>query len=157
MLAAHEVCDIDAVPASERQREQQQRPVLRIAGDHDEGANAVAFADRALSGREEVEPLIRGVELLPFFEFAPDRLSLAKIGKNIDGSDSARLRPRWCLRRSAFDGGGHGHRDTCWSEIVYNFRLWPTFAGKCQQRVITMPPPWGMFERRKTWRRITLS
>src|SRR5688572_27376134 len=21
-------------------------------------------------------------------------------------------------------------------EIVYNFRLWPTFAGKCQQRVI---------------------
>jgi hypothetical protein len=42
------------------------------------------------------------VELLPFFEFAPDRLSLAEIGKNIDGSDSARLRPRWCLRRSAF-------------------------------------------------------
>src|SRR6267142_123301 len=23
-------------------------------------------------------------------------------------------------------------------EIVYNFRLWPTFAGKCQQRVITI-------------------
>src|SRR3954451_13670734 len=29
------------------------------------------------------------------------------------------------------------------SEIVYNFRLWPTFAGKCQQRVITMPPRRG--------------
>src|SRR5262245_12016953 len=29
--------------------------------------------------------------------------------------------------------------------IVYNFRLWPTFAGKCQQRVITMRPPRGAF------------
>jgi hypothetical protein len=61
MLAAHEVCDIDAVPAPERQWEQQQGPVLRIAGDHDEGANAVAFADLALPGRDEVIPLIGGV------------------------------------------------------------------------------------------------
>src|SRR3954471_20402034 len=30
------------------------------------------------------------------------------------------------------------------SEIVYNFRLWPTFAGKCQQRVITMRPRRGI-------------
>src|SRR3954471_10423353 len=29
------------------------------------------------------------------------------------------------------------------SEIVYNFRLWRTFAGKCQQRVITMRPRRG--------------
>src|SRR5258705_4230949 len=28
-------------------------------------------------------------------------------------------------------------------EIVYNFRLWPTFAGKCQQRVITIRPRRG--------------
>jgi len=51
MLAAHEVCDIHAVPAPER--EQQQRPALGVGGDHDEGAKAVAIADLALPGREE--------------------------------------------------------------------------------------------------------
>jgi len=101
----------------------------------------------ALPRREEVKPLIGSVGLLLLFEFASDRIGLAENGKNSDGGDAAGLRPRGCLRRSAFDGGSHGHRDT-WSEIVYNFQLWPTFAGKCQQRVITMPPPRGMFEGR---------
>jgi hypothetical protein len=126
MLAAHEVCDIHAVPAPER--EQQQRPALGVGG-------------------EEVKPLIGSVGLLLLFEFAPDRLGLAENGKNIDGGDAAGLRPRRCLRRSAFDGGSHGHRNT-WSENLYNFRLWPAFAGKCQQRAVTMPPPRGMFEGR---------
>jgi hypothetical protein len=145
MLAAHEVCDIPAVPAPER--EQQQRPALGVGGDHDEGAKAVAIADLALPGREEVKPLIGSVGLLLLFEFAPDRLGLAENGKNIDGGDAAGLRPHRCLRRSAFDGGSHGHRNT-WSENLCNFRLWPAFAGKCQQRVVTMPPPRGMFEGR---------
>src|SRR2546423_1705128 len=36
-------------------------------------------------------------------------------------------------------------------EIVYNFRLWPTFAGKCQQRVIQSGRGRGQRDRMLGW------
>jgi hypothetical protein len=47
------------------------------------------------------------------FEAAPDRLSAAEIGDDIDAGDAAYSRPRWRFRRPAFDRGSHGHRETC--------------------------------------------
>jgi peptidoglycan/xylan/chitin deacetylase (PgdA/CDA1 family) len=65
---------------------------------------------------------------------------MAEIGNDIDPRDTARSRPRWRFCRPAFDRGSHGHRETCLQEIIYIFRLQPTFAKKCQQRVMTMRP-----------------
>ena len=104
---------LDAVPAPERERKQQQRPLLGIGRDHEEGTKAFAHPDLALPGCEEIKTLIGGVGALALFELAPDRLGLAEIAHNIDGGDAARLRPVVRLRRPAFDRGSHGHRDTC--------------------------------------------
>src|SRR5450759_2481442 len=120
----------------ERERQQQQRPAFGVISDNDERQKALALSDLPLPRAKEIEPLIRRGELLLAFETAPDRLRVAEIAENIDVGDAARSRPRRCFRRSAFDHGSHGHCETCLQGIIYIFRLWPTFAKKCQQRVM---------------------
>jgi hypothetical protein len=77
------------------------------------------------------------------FEAAPDRLGLDKIVKDIDAGDAARFRPRWCLRRSAFDRGSHGHLRNLSVGKYLHFSARPTFAKKGQQRVMTMRHGWA--------------
>src|ERR1019366_6221 len=146
-LAAHEAGGTHAALMPERERQQQQRPALRVIGDNDERPKTLALSDLPLPEAEEIEPLIRRGELLPAFETAPDRLRLAEIAENVDAGDAARSRPRWCFRRPAFDRGSHGHCETCLQGIIYIFRLWPTFTKKCQQRVMTMRPRRGGISR----------
>jgi hypothetical protein len=59
--------------------------------------------------------------------------------KDVDAGEAARLAPRLRFRSSAFDRGSHGHCETCLGGNIHIFRLLPTFAKKCQQRVMTMP------------------
>src|ERR1700737_1395416 len=143
VLVTHETGGANAVSMPERERQQQQRPMFRVVGDNDERQNALTLSDLPLPGAKEIEPLIRRGELLLIFEAAPDRLCLAEIVKNIDASDAARPRPGLRFCRSALDRGSHGHCKTCLRGIIYIFWLWPTFAKKRQQRVMTMRPRRG--------------
>ena len=56
---------------------------------------------------------------------------------NIDAGDAAGFRPRRRFRRPAFDRGRHGHLKARSKGNIYSFPLRPTFAKKCQQRVMT--------------------
>ena len=73
---------------------------------------AVARADIALPGADEVEALIRRAGLSGAFHRAPDRFGAAEIADDIDAGDAARLRPDLRIRRSVFNRGSHGHRKT---------------------------------------------
>src|SRR5436190_12670695 len=138
MLAAHETCDMDAVLAEGSEREQRERTPLGVVSDSDAGRRAFAGADLALPCGEEIEALIGRVGGVAAFQLAPDGFGLAQIRDDVDGRKAARLRPVARLRSPAIERRSHGHLRHL-SEIVYNFRLDGTFAGKCQQRVITMP------------------
>ena len=154
MLAAHETGDADAIFTERGQRQQRQRTALGIAGDHEKGGRALAFTDLALPGGEEIETLIGRMSDVAAFELTPDGFGLAEFSDDVDGRNTARLRPVARLRRPAIDCRSHGHQRYL-SETVYNFRLGATFAGNCQQRVIRMPlGPRGMFRGCK-WRRKT--
>src|SRR5450631_1003377 len=74
VLAAHERQCANTVLAPERERYQQKRPALAIAGDGDAGLGVIADTDLALPGLEKIEALIGRRDVLLGFEAAPDRL-----------------------------------------------------------------------------------
>jgi hypothetical protein len=130
MLATHETSGAKAVLMPERERKQQERPALGVGGNNDEGSKTLAFPDLALPGRKKIKPLVRRGEVLLIFEAAPDRLGLNKIVNSIDAGNAACFRPRWRIRRSAFDRGGQGHCKTCLQGIIYICGL----ADLCKER-----------------------
>ena len=81
MLAAHEACDMNAMPAPACERQQCERLAIAIPCDHDEGGELLARADFALPGGQEIETLIGSMQGATGFEIAPDRLGLTKLGE----------------------------------------------------------------------------
>ncbi|MHC2609136.1 hypothetical protein ACVMGF_000209 [Bradyrhizobium diazoefficiens] len=109
MLAAHEAGRAHPVTLAQRERQQQERRMFGVAGDHDEGARALAAADQPLPGAEQVEALVGREEVAALLEGAPDRLGLIEIGDDVDLRDTARFRPRWRFCRPALHRRSHGH------------------------------------------------
>src|SRR6185437_8888158 len=138
MLAAHEARCAHAVFVPQRQRQQQQRPAFAVAGDDNEGRKVFAHARLRLPGAEEIEPLIAGGEMPGAFERAPDRFGRTEVTDDIDAGDAPGFRPRRRFGRPAFGRGRHGHLNARKKGKYLQVRLRPTFAKKCQQRVMTM-------------------
>jgi hypothetical protein len=89
VLAAHETGGANAVPVSQRERQQQQRPVFAVIGNNDERLKLLALSDLTLPGRQEIEPLKGRGKVLLVLKAAPHRRNLAEIVKNIDAGDAA--------------------------------------------------------------------
>ncbi|MGY3409476.1 hypothetical protein ACVWZV_005589 [Bradyrhizobium sp. GM5.1] len=113
MLAAHEAGGAHAVALAQRERQQQQRPMLGVAGNDDKGAGAFLLADQTLPGTEQIKSLIGREEMTGLLEGAPDGLGRAEIGHDIDMRDATRFRLRWQFCRPALHRRSHGHSRTC--------------------------------------------
>src|SRR6185437_15612825 len=97
---------------------------------------AFVLADLALPRRQQVEALIGGGKL-PRLELAPNRLHLCEVTDNIDAGDASSFRPCGRFRRPVIDRSSDGHRKTRTIKNLHFCRQ-PTFAKKCQQRVMTV-------------------
>jgi hypothetical protein len=140
MLAAHEAGNANAPCSLEDEREQEQRHAVTIIGDGHKRLKACARSDHLLPRVKEVEPLIWRGNVVLKFQASPDGLGLGKVGKDLNGGDVARCRPCRGACRPAIDRGSHSHRNTrpqCPLKELLNFLFQPTFAKKCQQRVMT--------------------
>src|SRR5437764_1292639 len=75
VLASHETGNPNALPSAKHERQQQQRPTLRVVGYNYRWRGVVTAADLPLPWRKKIESLIRRGVLA--FELAPDRFCLA--------------------------------------------------------------------------------
>src|ERR1700712_4868109 len=71
VLATHETSGANAVPVSQRERQQQHRPVFSVIGNNDEWLKLLALSGLTLPGRQEIEPLKGRGKVLLVLKAAP--------------------------------------------------------------------------------------